>query len=63
MIEAEKIKFTAKQEQGKAQSLEALILIGKQRGYKNPRFWAEKVFNNRKKPQKANPYPQMISRI
>lgn len=34
-------------EQGKAGSLEALIQLGRERGYKNPRFWAEKVWASR----------------
>lgn len=34
-------------EQGKADSLEALIELGRQRGYKNPTFWAQKVWGSR----------------
>lgn len=41
-------KKQARQEQGKAQSLEDLIAIGKSRGYKNPVFWAKKVMSGRK---------------
>ena len=36
-------------EQGTARSLEDLIKLGFKRGYKNPRFWAEKVYNARKR--------------
>lgn len=34
-------------EQGKANSLEALIALGRQRGYKSPEFWARKVWASR----------------
>jgi len=34
-------------EQGKANSLEALIQLGRQRGYKAPEFWARKVWASR----------------
>ncbi|SLK03908.1 DEAD/DEAH box helicase [Novosphingobium mathurense] len=34
-------------EQGKANSLDALIELGRQRGYKNPTFWARKVWASR----------------
>lgn len=34
-------------EQGKANSLEGLIALGRQRGYKNPEFWARKVWASR----------------
>jgi len=63
-IEAEKLqlaKKSARQEQVKAQSLEALIAIGRERGYKYPEFWAKKVFSGRKK--QASPYPHIISRV
>lgn len=36
-------------EQGKAGSLEALIELGRQRGYKNPTFWAQKVWASRQR--------------
>lgn len=38
-----------KQEQGSAQSLEALIALGKSRGYKHPTAWAAKVMAGRLK--------------
>lgn len=48
LAEVRKIDARAKfREQGKAGSLEALIELGRARGYKNPRFWAEKVWANR----------------
>jgi DNA repair protein RadD len=34
-------------EQGKANSLEGLIELGRQRGYKSPEFWARKVWASR----------------
>ena len=46
-IEAEKKK--ARQEQGRADNFEALVQLGKQRGYKNPAFWAAQVMRGRKK--------------
>jgi len=42
-------KKQARQVQGRAQSLEQLIAIGKERGYKNPAFWAKQVMKGRKK--------------
>lgn len=39
----------ARREQGSAQTLESLIEIGKQRGYRNPQFWARKVYEGRKR--------------
>ena len=46
-IEAEKKK--ARMEQGRADSFEDLVKIGKQRGYKNPAFWASQVMRGRKR--------------
>lgn len=34
-------------EQGSARTLQELIALGAARGYKNPRFWAERIFNAR----------------
>jgi DNA repair protein RadD len=34
-------------EQGRANSLDDLIRLGRERGYKNPQFWAEKVWSSR----------------
>ena len=34
-------------EQGRAQSFEELVRLGRQRGYKNPAFWAAKVMKGR----------------
>jgi superfamily II DNA or RNA helicase len=36
-------------EQGRAQSFEELVRLGKQRGYKNPAFWAAQVLRGRKR--------------
>ena len=44
-IEAEKKK--SRQEQGRAQSFEDLVRLGRSRGYKNPSYWAAKVMRGR----------------
>jgi superfamily II DNA or RNA helicase len=46
-IEAEKKK--SRQEQGRAQSFEELVRLGRSRGYKNPSFWAAQVMRGRKR--------------
>ena len=46
-VEAAKKK--SRQEQGRAQSFEELVKIGRQRGYKNPAFWAAQVMRGRRK--------------
>lgn len=46
-VEEEKKK--ARREQGRANSFEELVKLGKQRGYKNPAFWASQVMRGRKK--------------
>lgn len=45
----EQIKKAARAEQGRAQSFEELVKLGRQRGYKNPAFWAAKVMRGRKR--------------
>lgn len=45
----ELLKKQARIEQGRAQSFEELIRLGKQRGYKNPAFWAANVLRGRKR--------------
>ena len=50
--EAEKVaeqKKAARKEQGRANSFEELVRLGKERGYKNPAFWASKVMRGRKR--------------
>lgn len=42
-------KKVARVEQGRAQSFEELIKLGRSRGYKNPAFWAARVMRGRKK--------------
>lgn len=42
-------KKNERAEQGRANSLEALIELGKRRGYKQPHAWAQHVFNARRK--------------
>jgi superfamily II DNA or RNA helicase len=44
-VEAEKKK--SRQEQGRAQSFEELVRLGRSRGYKNPAFWAAQVMRGR----------------
>ena len=46
-IEAEKKK--SRQEQGRAQSFEELVKLGRVRGYKNPAYWAAQVMRGRRK--------------
>ena len=46
-VEAEKKK--ARQEQGRAQTFEELVAIGKAKGYKNPAYWAAQVMRGRKR--------------
>ena len=43
----EQIKKAARAEQGRAQSFEELVKLGRQRGYKNPAFWAAKIMRGR----------------
>ena len=45
----EQMKKAARVEQGRAQSFEDLVRLGRQRGYKNPAFWAAKVMRGRKR--------------
>lgn len=49
--EAERVaqeKRKARQEQGRAQSFEELVALGRKRGYKNPAFWAANVMRGRR---------------
>lgn len=41
-------KRKSRAEQGRAQSFEELVKLGRKRGYKNPAFWAAKVMRGRK---------------
>ena len=50
--EAERVAEAKKKsriEQGRANSFEELVRLGKQRGYKNPAFWAAQVMRGRKR--------------
>lgn len=50
--EAERVaeaKKKSRVEQGRAASFEELVRLGKQRGYKNPAFWAAQVMRGRKR--------------
>lgn len=42
-------KKAARAEQGRADSFEELVKLGRSRGYKNPAFWAARVMRGRKK--------------
>lgn len=42
-------KKAARVQQGRAGTFEELVQLGKQRGYKNPAFWASKVLRGRKR--------------
>lgn len=46
-VETEKKK--ARMEQGRAQTFEELVAIGKKKGYRNPSFWASQVMRGRKR--------------
>jgi superfamily II DNA or RNA helicase len=46
-VEAEKKK--ARMEQGRAQTFEELVAIGKTKGYKNPAYWASQVLRGRRR--------------
>ncbi len=48
-VRIEKEKKAARAEQGRAQSFEDLVKLGRQRGYKNTAFWAANVMRGRKK--------------
>ena len=50
--EAERVaaaKKAARVEQGRAQSFEELVALGRARGYRNPAFWAAKILRGRKR--------------
>jgi flagellar biosynthesis/type III secretory pathway protein FliH len=50
--EAERVAEAKKKsriEQGRANTFEELVRLGKQRGYKNPAFWAAQVLRGRRK--------------
>ena len=43
------LKKQARVEQGRAETFEELIKLGRSRGYKNPAFWAAQVMRGRRK--------------
>ncbi len=45
---AEERRRKARLEQGRAQNFEELVALGKERGYKNPAFWASQVMRGRR---------------
>lgn len=48
-IDSESLRLNRKREQGRASTLQELIEIGKQRGYRNAYAWAKAVFNHRQR--------------
>ncbi len=48
-VEAERVRVQERRQVGMAKTLDALMEIGRQRGYKSPRTWAEKVVAWREK--------------
>lgn len=46
-IEKARVQVQKRQEQGRTETVEDLIALGKRRGYKNPYAWAKAVFNAR----------------
>jgi flagellar biosynthesis/type III secretory pathway protein FliH len=46
---AQEERKKARIEQGMAQSFEALIALGRAKGYKNPAYWAQQVMRGRKR--------------
>ena len=46
---AEMQRKQARMQQGRAQTFEELVRIGKERGYKNPTFWASRVIGGRRR--------------
>lgn len=46
---AERERKKARMEQGRAQTFEELIAIGRAKGYKNPAYWAQQVLRGRRK--------------
>jgi flagellar biosynthesis/type III secretory pathway protein FliH len=49
MARVSEAKKAARVEQGRAQSFEELIRLGRSRGYKNPAAWAAQVMRGRKR--------------
>ena len=47
--EAERARRQARMEQGRAQTFEELLAIGRAKGYKNPAFWAQQVMRGRRR--------------
>lgn len=48
-IDKDALRRQKRQEQGSVKTLDGLIALGAQRGYKNPRKWAESIMEHRKK--------------
>lgn len=46
-IDKDRARIAARQEVGRTKTMDDLIALGVQRGYKNPQYWARMVFNSR----------------
>lgn len=46
-INKEQMRLKARRQQGMAKTMDELIALGKQKGYKKPYYWAKMVFNRR----------------
>lgn len=49
MAKVEQEKKKARREQGRAETFEELVKLGRERGYKNPAFWAAQVMRGRRR--------------
>lgn len=49
--QARQLKKARRIEQGRAETMEELVRIGKERGYKNPLAWARHIYQSRKKKE------------
>lgn len=47
LVEVDRVAIDKRREVGRARSLDDLIRLGRERGYKNPAFWASKVMAGR----------------
>jgi len=48
-VDRQKLLKVRKREQAEAKTLEDLVLLAKKRNYKNPTFWAQTIFNSRRR--------------
>ena len=57
LAEVDRERLAFRREQGMAKGLDALIALGKQRGYRNPEKWARHVFDARQAKRSSGAYP------